>query len=153
MAKQDLVTDAATSKRMSGIGRRFTKPERALRKLLWAEGLRYQCNVSDLPGSPDLANRRRAWAIFVHGCFWHGHHGCKRATIPKRNTSFWTEKIEANKLRDQSKSAALTALGLEVVTVWECEVDKMMRSGFEAAPEELLKLLHRLQHHHPREGR
>jgi DNA mismatch endonuclease (patch repair protein) len=152
MSKQPFRTDAETSQRMSSIRQRSTAPELALRKLLWSEGLRYRCNVRQLPGSPDLANKRERWAIFVHGCFWHGHPNCKRATMPKRNASFWTEKIGSNRARDRSKSAALAALGLDVVTVWECEVEGMTRLGLAAAPPDLLKLLHRLQRQHQPEG-
>lgn len=146
MVRSGLTTDPATSARMKGIRQRHTKPELLLRKLLWATGLRYRCNVQDLPGSPDLVNQRQGWAIFVHGCFWHGHAGCKRATIPKRNASFWVEKIAANQRRDQAKAEALRMLGLEVVTVWECEVSRMGQSGIDAAPESLLTLLRRLPH-------
>lgn len=68
-----------------------------------------------------MANRARGWAVFVHGCFWHGHPGCRLATSPKTNRAFWTEKIAANRKRDARKVAALRAAGLRVLTVWQCE--------------------------------
>ena len=144
MARPHLMTDSATSERMKGIRRHHTKPEFQLRKLLWRKGIRYRCNDTRLPGSPDLVNRRHRWAIFVHGCYWHGHSGCKRATIPKRNTTFWMNKIEANRKRDAAKVASLSELGLEVVTVWECEVERMSKLGMEEGPEEQITLLRRL---------
>lgn len=144
MARFGLDTDPVTSTRMKGIRRRHTRPELLLRRLLYAQGVRYRCNVTELPGSPDIANRRQGWAIFVHGCFWHGHCGCKRATIPKRNTAFWLSKIAANQQRDAAKADALRRLGLEVVTVWECEVERLAKLDDEEASTELITLLRRL---------
>lgn len=144
MTRTKVQTDPLTSQRMRGIGRRNTKPEIELRKLLWSRGLRYRCNVAGLPGTPDLVNRHQGWAIFVNGCFWHGHCGCKRATIPKRNTEFWEEKIAANRQRDAAKIDALRQLGLEAVTVWECEIEKIGITGFNQACPQLFTLLDRL---------
>jgi DNA mismatch endonuclease Vsr len=115
-------TDPATSLRLARIRRHGTRPEMEIRRLLHASGVRYRTSNRDLPGSPDLANRVRRWAIFVHGCFWHGHDGCRRATIPKRNRGFWVEKFAANRKRDRRKTAELQALGYRVFTVWECEI-------------------------------
>lgn len=84
-------------------------------------GLSYRRNVKSLPGSPDLANKTRFWAIFVNGCFWHAHTGCKKATVPKRNHDFWTSKFEANRRRDAKKIRELRALGYRVLLIWECE--------------------------------
>lgn len=97
-----------------------------------------------LPGTPDLVNRRRGWAVFVHGCYWHGHLGCKRATVPKRNAEFWTEKIAANRRRDEAKIAALRALGFEVFVVWECEIDRVTKHGLDEATPHLLNFLDRI---------
>jgi len=141
MARMHVPTDPITSERMKRVRRCDTLPEVKLRKLLWSQGLRYRCNVAGLPGSPDLVNRREGWAIFVNGCFWHGHQGCKRATIPKRNSAFWEEKIAANRLRDMAKVTALRQLGLEVLTVWECEIAKIDVLGFNQACPQLLALL------------
>lgn len=90
-------------------------------------GIRFRTNCADLPGSPDLSNRRRRIAVFVHGCYWHHHTGCKYATVPKRNRAFWLAKLEANKRRDRRKARELRKLGFKVVTVWECET---RRPGF-----------------------
>jgi DNA mismatch endonuclease, patch repair protein len=113
--------DAGTSARLSGIRQAGTTPERRVRAALSACGVRYRTSNRDLPGSPDLANRRRRWAIFVHGCYWHHHEGCKRATVPSRNRSFWKAKFRDNKARDVRVVAELEALGFSVVTIWECE--------------------------------
>jgi len=99
-----------------------TKPEIALRKALFALGLRYRLNVKTLPGKPDLVFPKYKTVIFVHGCFWHGH-GCKRGgRVPKTNTDYWVEKIARNKTRDKKSTAALRKLGWRVLTVWECKL-------------------------------
>jgi DNA mismatch endonuclease (patch repair protein) len=85
-------------------------------------GLRFRNHVDDLPGKPDLANKSRRWAIFVHGCFWHSHPGCRLASSPKSNTGYWTDKLARNKARDADKIAALEAQGFRVLIVWECDV-------------------------------
>ena len=99
-----------------------TKPEIALRKKLFALGLRYRLNVKSLPGKPDLVFAKHRTVVFVHGCFWHGHN-CKRGRRkPKQNADYWREKIARNKARDKSNATALKKLGWRVVTVWECEI-------------------------------
>ena len=100
-----------------------TKPEETVATLLRSLGLAYRRNVRTLPGSPDFANRTKGWAIFVNGCFWHHHTGCRRATVPKNNRAFWVEKFAANRRRDAAKIRALRALGLRVVVIWECRVE------------------------------
>ncbi len=119
-----LRVDPITSRRMSLIRQAGTTPELRVRALLTALGARYRISNRDLEGSPDLANRSRKWAIFVHGCFWHRHPACKRATTPKRNRRFWLEKFEANVRRDHRARTSLVRLGLHVVTVWECESER-----------------------------
>lgn len=84
-------------------------------------GLGYRRNVKSLPGSPDLANKSRSWAIFVNGCFWHAHRSCPKATVPKRNHAFWARKFAANRKRDAAKVRALRRLGFRVMIIWECE--------------------------------
>ena len=84
-------------------------------------GAAYRKNVRGLAGSPDFANRRRGWAVFVNGCFWHQHTGCKRATIPKANNAFWVAKFAANRERDARAVHALRQAGFRVAIVWECE--------------------------------
>lgn len=105
------------------VRQRDTAPEVQLRSLLHAWGLRFRVCARGLPGRPDVVNRRRRWAVFVHGCFWHGHRGCRLATIPKTNTEFWQRKIEANRARDARKLRGLKDLGFLVLVVWQCELD------------------------------
>jgi DNA mismatch endonuclease (patch repair protein) len=121
-----LVLDSATSERMGRIRQRDTAPEQAVRRALTRLGLRYRVTNRDLPGSPDIANRKRRWAIFVHGCYWHRHDGCGRATTPKRNREFWVAKFEANVARDRAAISALELLGYRALVIWECEtIDAM----------------------------
>lgn len=114
-------SDADTRVRMLDQRRSDTAPERIVRRVLAAQGHRFRLANRDLPGSPDIANRARKWAVFVHGCFWHHHLGCPRATVPKRNRAWWLEKFRDNRRRDDRKVEALEALGYRVLTVWECE--------------------------------
>lgn len=116
------VTDSATSTRLGRQKQSGTIPELAVRALVREAGARYRISNRDLPGSPDLANRRQRWAIFVHGCFWHAHEGCARATVPKRNRTEWRKKFRANRRRDALKRQALVELGYRVCVLWECEV-------------------------------
>jgi DNA mismatch endonuclease (patch repair protein) len=92
-----LVFDSATSERMGGIRQQGTTPELAVRRALTQLGLRYRVHNRDLPGSPDIAHRGAKWAIFVHGCYWHRHDGCRRSTTPKRNTEFWLAKLRRSR--------------------------------------------------------
>jgi len=117
------VTDAATSARMSRIRQKGTTPELAVRRAVTTLGLRYTTDNKDLPGSPDLANRSRRWAIFVHGCYWHRHAGCSKATTPRTNTVFWRNKFSRNVQRDDAARAALRRTGYRVLTFWQCELD------------------------------
>jgi DNA mismatch endonuclease (patch repair protein) len=115
-------TDAATSQRLSRIRQHGTEPELVVRRVLTKMGVRYRTKNRDLPGSPDLANRRRRWAIFVHGCYWHHHESCRRATIPKNNRDFWIEKFMANRRRDEQAVLALQDRGFRVLVLWECQI-------------------------------
>jgi len=150
-SKLNLVTDPKTSARMRRIRRAGTKPELIVRKWLTSQGVRYTVNNADLPGSPDLANRSRKWAIFVHGCFWHGHERCRLATLPKRNREFWRGKIESNRLRDQSKEAQLAAMGFTVLTFWQCEVEKNPNLGI-PVPSQFVSRLLRVPTQAPRQA-
>lgn len=91
---------------------------------LWALGFRYRVNDKRLPGSPDIVLPRYKTVIFVHGCFWHGHKGCKNYTVPKTNTDFWVAKVKRNQERDQDVWRKLEAKGWSVIIVWECELEK-----------------------------
>ena len=118
----DTMVTPSTSARMKRIRQRDTAPELAVRRALTDLGVRYRLCPIDLPGRPDLANRSKRWAVFVHGCFWHHHRGCRLATIPKSNRKFWIEKLAGNARRDAAKTQALQALGFRVFVVWECEL-------------------------------
>jgi DNA mismatch endonuclease, patch repair protein len=91
--------------------------------LLRSAGFCFRRNVRSLPGSPDFANKSRRLAVFVNGCFWHHHKGCPRATIPKRNRSFWIEKLATNRKRDARKIRQLRAMGYRVLLLWECQLE------------------------------
>lgn len=106
---------------MAGVRQKGTKPELVVRRVLSTLGHRYRIHNRELPGSPDIANRSRGWAVFVHGCFWHRHEGCRRATTPKRNAAFWHAKFERNVQRDRESVAALERRGYFVAVIWECE--------------------------------
>jgi len=114
---------------MKRVRRQGTDLEIAVRRYLWREGVRFTAHNRDLPGSPDIANRSRRWAVFVHGCFWHGHQHCDLAQLPKSNRAFWSKKIRQNRRRDIAKAAELESLGFEVVTLWGCEIKRFMKTG------------------------
>lgn len=107
---------------MSKIRSKDTKPELTLRKALFAKGFRYRVNDKKLPGKPDIVLSKYNTVIFLHGCFWHRHEGCKYAYTPKTNTEFWVNKITSNVHRDTINTEKLTALGWNVITIWECEI-------------------------------
>lgn len=111
-----------TRRRMLGVRGRDTAPELRVRRLLHAMGYRFRLHRKDLPGTPDVVLPRHRKIVLVHGCFWHGHEECKRATLPANNASTWAAKIEGNRRRDQRNLNALSALGWDVLVVWECEV-------------------------------
>lgn len=104
---------------MRSVRRQDTAPELALRRFLHAKGFRYRLHVRGEPGTPDLLLPRRGTAIFVHGCFWHGHT-CSKASKPKSNAGYWEAKITGNKARDRRHQRALRALGWRVLTIYEC---------------------------------
>ena len=115
---------AVRSQLMARVRQKGTAAELAVGAVLRRLGQCYRLNVRALPGSPDFANRSRKWAFFVHGCFWHRHPGCRRATMPKTNRQFWRSKFEANQKRDRRAIRLLKRIGFRVVTVWECETDR-----------------------------
>nr|WIE92593.1 DNA mismatch endonuclease Vsr [Mesorhizobium sp. WSM4875] len=118
----DTLTPAERSERMSRIRSCDTKPEIALRKALHGLGFRFRLHSRRLPGKPDIVLPKHRTVVFVHGCFWHRHRGCKVATTPKTNTSFWVEKFDRNQSRDRRNGEALATAGWRVIVVWECEL-------------------------------
>jgi DNA mismatch endonuclease (patch repair protein) len=114
--------DPIRSRIMRAVGRTNTKPELIVRRVLHAMGLRFRLHRKDLPGTPDIVLPRHRTVIFVHGCFWHRHEGCSKASTPKTRPEFWNTKFEQNVRRDQRNVQALVSRGWDVVTVWECEV-------------------------------
>lgn len=108
---------------MSRIRGKDTGPEILVRKALFADGFRFRVNVASLPGTPDIVLKKYSTAVFVNGCFWHGHENCRLYSIPKSNTAFWKEKVARNRRRDAAVIQRLQARGWKTVTVWECELD------------------------------
>ncbi|WP_412462281.1 very short patch repair endonuclease [Pseudomonas sp. SC11] len=106
---------------MRAVRRAHTKPELLVRKAMHALGLRFRLHSKSLPGSPDIVLAKHHTVVFVHGCFWHRHPGCKYATTPKTRQEFWIPKFEGNVARDARKEAQLHELGWRVLVVWECE--------------------------------
>lgn len=131
-------TKAQRSKNMSSIPQKSTKPEKLVRKHLFQNGFRYRNNVSKLPGKPDIVLPKYKTAVFVNGCFWHAHKGCKWFVPPKSNTDFWNNKFEYNKNRDLNNYSLLNQMGWTVIIVWEC----VLRHG--DANSALNKLVHHI---------
>lgn len=117
----DTVTPDVRSEMMRAIRSGNTQPEMRVRRYLHAVGLRYRVNVKSLPGRPDICLPSRRIAVFVHGCFWHQHPGCPYATKPTTRSGFWLAKFAANMRRDALVVEKLTALGWQVITIWECQ--------------------------------
>ena len=107
---------------MSKIHSANTKPEIKMRKALFGRGYRFRVNVRSLPGTPDIVLPKYRTVIFVNGCFWHGHDGCRHYTIPETNVEFWVEKVRKNKERDAVNVQRLESLSWSVVIIWECEL-------------------------------
>jgi DNA mismatch endonuclease (patch repair protein) len=112
----------ARSRNMSNIPSTNTKPEETVRKYLFEHGFRYRKNVSKLPGKPDIVLPKYKTIVFVNGCFWHGHEGCKYFASPKTNTDFWNAKFKYNQERDARNYQKLRDLGWRILIVWECEI-------------------------------
>lgn len=107
---------------MSRIRGKATKPELLVRHWLWSHGYRYRLNVKSVPGKPDIVLRKYRTAIFVNGCFWHGHEGCSLYSVPKSNTDFWIAKVQRNRERDRQEYKALHDAGWQVIVIWECQL-------------------------------
>ncbi|MFC3632211.1 very short patch repair endonuclease [Paracoccus angustae] len=118
----DFLTPEKRSALMSRVRGKNTKPEMIVRRALHAMGVRYRLHAKELPGKPDIVMRPRRAAIFVHGCFWHSHPGCRRCRIPSSNSEFWAAKLERNRNRDLEALAKLEHDGWRVLVMWECEI-------------------------------
>lgn len=125
----DVHSKVVRSYNMSRIKGKDTKPEEIVRKYLFSMGLRYRKNASELPGKPDIVFPKYKACVFVNGCFWHKHDGCKYFVWPKSNVEFWKEKITKNVERDEKSRALLQDAGWRVIVVWECELKKEYREA------------------------
>lgn len=121
------MTSEQRSRCMAAIKGKDTKPELIVRKYLFSRGLRFRLYVKSLPGKPDIVLPKYKTVIFVNGCFWHGHEGCRYYRLPKTNVEFWQEKISRNIERDLRTEAEFAALGWRVIRVWECEIKTIAR--------------------------
>ncbi len=135
----DVHTPEKRSYNMSRIRSKDTKPEELVRKYLFSQGFRYRKYDRRLPGKPDIVLPKYKTVIFVNGCFWHGHEGCRYFVWPKNNAEFWTEKITGNILRDKRNREALVDQGWRVIEIWECELKK------KSAQETLDRLVQKLR--------
>jgi DNA mismatch endonuclease (patch repair protein) len=118
----DVHTKETRSFNMSRIRSKDTKPEMVVRKFLFSEGFRYRLHDKKLPGKPDIVLSKYKTVIFVHGCFWHGHDGCRYFVVPKTRTEWWIDKINRNKSNDQKSESILIQMGWKVINIWECEI-------------------------------
>ena len=125
----DIKSPEERSKNMAAIHSKNTKPEIYLRKLLFARGYRYRVNSKSVPGHPDIYLKKYNTAIFVHGCFWHRHEGCKYAYMPKSRVEFWEKKFDTNMKRDAIVQKKLIDKKVKVMIVWECTVKRMKKDG------------------------
>lgn len=123
----DVHSPATRSYNMSQIKGKNTKPEILVRQFLHAQGLRYRLHDKVLPGKPDLVLPKYKTVVFVHGCFWHKHEGCRYFVVPKTRTDFWLNKIGKNVVNDERQQAELVAAGWKVLTIWECELKPTVR--------------------------
>jgi DNA mismatch endonuclease (patch repair protein) len=146
----DIVNRETRSRMMAGIRGKDTKPEMLVRRYLHATGLRFRLHDRTLPGSPDLVLPRYRSVVFVHGCFWHRHAGCKYTTSPSSRTEFWQGKFDANVARDKRNQQALVCTGWNVLVIWECETrsDELVDEIFWkiVAPHPINPDTQRLQH-------
>lgn len=134
----DIVSKQIRSRMMGAIRGKNTKPELQVRQYLHARGFRYRLHSRDVAGSPDLTLRKHNCVIFVHGCFWHRHRGCRYATTPSTRNEFWTQKLDANRARDIASHERLLNEGWRIAVVWECALRHLPQTTLEALREFLL---------------
>lgn len=137
----DTLSKARRSWNMSLIQGKDTGPERIVRSLLHRMGYRFRLHVRTLPGRPDVVLPKYRTVVFVHGCFWHRHSGCKNCTTPTNNRQFWVKKLEGNATRDRAHIRALRKLGWRVVVIWECETEGL--GGTDKVRRRLIRLVPR----------
>lgn len=125
----DRLSKEQRHRNMAAIHNKDTKPEVMVRKLLFSRGFRYRLNHPQLLGKPDIVLRKYKTYIFINGCFWHGHDGCKYFVMPKTRTELWQAKIERNKERDSENQQQLTSMGWHCITIWECQLKPKEREG------------------------
>lgn len=135
----DKIAPQLRSKIMQSIRGKDTRPELAIRKMLHRLGYRFRIHKKGLPGTPDIYLAKHRTAVFVHGCFWHGHQGCRRAQMPTTNQEFWASKIERTIQRDADAVDSLESQGIRVLTIWQCElrepiaIERRIAAHFEAS--------------------
>jgi len=125
----DVHVKATRSYNMSRIKGKDTKPEMVVRRFLFANGFRYRLHVKKLPGKPDIVLPKYKTVIFINGCFWHGHEGCKYFVVPKTRTEWWLEKIEKTIENDKIKQQELINLGWHIIAIWECKLKPNFRES------------------------
>ncbi|NOU46516.1 MAG: DNA mismatch endonuclease Vsr [Bacteroidales bacterium] len=136
--KTDVHSPETRSYNMSQIKGKNTKPELMVRKFLFSQGFRYRLHVKYLPGRPDIVLPKYKTVIFVHGCFWHGHEGCKYFVVPKTRTEWWLNKITDTQRRDDETLFNIKSLGYKVITVWTCELRGKKNERFIALKETII---------------
>ncbi|RYU89513.1 DNA mismatch endonuclease Vsr [Mucilaginibacter terrigena] len=122
----DVHSKETRSYNMSRIRSKDTKPELLVRKFLHKNGFRYRLHVKDMPGKPDIVLPKYKTVIFIHGCFWHGHEGCKKAALPETRREWWETKINYNNKNDVNVEALLKAAGWNIITIWQCDMKKSL---------------------------
>jgi DNA mismatch endonuclease (patch repair protein) len=127
----DIKSPEERSRNMAKIKNANTKPEMHIRSLLHRQGFRFRVNYKGLPGKPDIYFSGKKVAVFIHGCYWHRHEGCKYAYTPKTNVEFWTAKLERNREHDREVIEQLNELGIRVLTIWECAIAANGRNDLE----------------------
>ena len=135
----DTLTKEKRSWNMSRIKGKDTQVEVKVRKYLFSKGFRYRKNVTDLPGKPDIVLPKYKTVVFIHGCFWHRHPGCKYSYTPKSNIEFWEKKFSANVKNDDIKRKQLEDDGWRVIVLWECDVERRFEQTMEKLVSELLE--------------
>jgi DNA mismatch endonuclease (patch repair protein) len=127
----DTLTKEKRSWNMSRIRGKDTQIEVEVRKYLFSKGFRYRKNVSELPGKPDIVLPKYNTVVFIHGCYWHRHPGCKYSYTPKSNTDFWEKKFSANIKNDERKREQLESAGWKVIVLWECDIEHRFEQTME----------------------